>query len=260
MCAQGKASHRPDAEMLCPLTVPTRPWSHIALDFVTGLPPSKSDNIILTIVDRFSKAGHFVALAKLPATHETAKFMVQHVFRLHGIPSDIISDQGPQFISQVWKAFCSALGASVSSNGGQPVHLVSALRLRGSVSEPIRTRKRLSLCSSPESSHLELPGWNMPTTPFPALLLVCYLLSLPFLSNHLCFQHRREKLECLRDRPIFDTAVEFGEGLPAWLPACHTTTCYILYIIFSITSSSSFALFVSTNLKRKSSNPTRKHS
>lgn len=43
---------------------------------------------------------------------------VQDVFRFHGIPLDIVSDRGPQFISQVWKAFCSALGTSVSLSSG----------------------------------------------------------------------------------------------------------------------------------------------
>ena len=33
-----------------------------------------------------------------------------HLFRLHGIPQDIFSDRGPQFASQVWKAFFQALG------------------------------------------------------------------------------------------------------------------------------------------------------
>uniref|UniRef100_A0A3P9IL48 Integrase catalytic domain-containing protein n=1 Tax=Oryzias latipes TaxID=8090 RepID=A0A3P9IL48_ORYLA len=49
---------------------------------------------------------------------ETAGILVQHIFRHHGIPSDIVSDRGPQFISQVWKAFCSALGATVSLTSG----------------------------------------------------------------------------------------------------------------------------------------------
>uniref|UniRef100_A0AAQ5Y7J2 Integrase catalytic domain-containing protein n=1 Tax=Amphiprion ocellaris TaxID=80972 RepID=A0AAQ5Y7J2_AMPOC len=31
---------------------------------------------------------------------------------------DIVSDRGPQFTSQVWKAFCSALGATVSLTSG----------------------------------------------------------------------------------------------------------------------------------------------
>lgn len=49
---------------------------------------------------------------------ETANLLVQHVFCLHGISSDKVSDRGPQFSSQVWKAFCEALGASVSLSSG----------------------------------------------------------------------------------------------------------------------------------------------
>ena len=121
VCARAKSSHQAPAGLLRPLPVPGRPWSHIGLDFVTGLPPSKGQTVILTVVDRFSKAVHFIALPKLPTATETAQLLVQHVVRLHGIPTDLISDRGPQFISQVWKAFCRALGASVSlSSGYQP--------------------------------------------------------------------------------------------------------------------------------------------
>lgn len=118
VCARGKASNKPPAGLLRPLPVPGRPWSHIAVDFVTGLPSSQGNTVVLTIVDRFSKAVHFVALPKLPSALETAELLVLHVFRLHGIPLDIVSDRGPQFTSQVWKAFCQALGASVSLSSG----------------------------------------------------------------------------------------------------------------------------------------------
>ncbi|XP_056289619.1 vascular endothelial growth factor A-A isoform X3 [Pseudoliparis swirei] len=40
------------------------------------------------------------ALPKLPSALETSQLLTQHVFRLHGIPADIVSDRGPQFISQ----------------------------------------------------------------------------------------------------------------------------------------------------------------
>lgn len=42
-----------------------RPWLHISLDFVTGLPVSHGNNTILTIVDRFSKMAQFVLLPKI---------------------------------------------------------------------------------------------------------------------------------------------------------------------------------------------------
>ena len=117
-CARNKPSHRPPAGLLQPLPIPPRPWSHIAVDFVTGLPPSEGNDTILTVVDRFSKAVHFVPLPKLPTALETANLLVTHVFRLHGIPQDIVSDRGPQFTSQVWKAFCRALGTTSSLTSG----------------------------------------------------------------------------------------------------------------------------------------------
>ncbi|XP_037626231.1 uncharacterized protein LOC119488550 [Sebastes umbrosus] len=83
VCARSKASHQPPAGLLRPLPVPSRPWSHIAVDFVTGLPPSEGNTIILTVVDNFSKAVHFVPLPKLPSATETADLLVLHVFRLH---------------------------------------------------------------------------------------------------------------------------------------------------------------------------------
>ena len=95
-----------------------RPWSHIALDFVTGLPPSQGQTAVLSIIDRFSKAANFVPLTKLPSALETADLLVKHVFRLHDIPTEVVSDHRPQFISSVWKVFCSSLGAKVSLSSG----------------------------------------------------------------------------------------------------------------------------------------------
>lgn len=63
------------------------------------------------MVDGFSKAAHFIALPKLHTALEMAKLLTDHVFRLHSIPQDTVSDRGPQFTSQVWKEFCTVLGA-----------------------------------------------------------------------------------------------------------------------------------------------------
>uniref|UniRef100_A0A3Q3JTK4 Gypsy retrotransposon integrase-like protein 1 n=1 Tax=Monopterus albus TaxID=43700 RepID=A0A3Q3JTK4_MONAL len=117
-CVQSKPLHQSPAGLLQPLTTPSRPWSHIALDFVTGLPPSHGNTVILTIVDRFSKAAHFLVLPQLPSALETAQLLVQHVFHIHGTPITIVSDRGPQFTSHVWSAFCTALGARPCLSSG----------------------------------------------------------------------------------------------------------------------------------------------
>ena len=117
-CNRAKADHAAPAGLLRPLPLPSRPWSCIALDFITGLPVSRGCSVILTVVDRFSKQVHFVPLKALPSAAETARLLLQHVIRIHGIPSDVVSDRGPQFISKVWRAFCSDLGIKVSLSSG----------------------------------------------------------------------------------------------------------------------------------------------
>ncbi|KAL4009484.1 hypothetical protein ACER0C_003336 [Sarotherodon galilaeus] len=117
-CARAKSSTQPPAGDLCPLPVPGRPWSHVGLDFVTGLPSVNGLDTILTVVDRFSKAVHLVALAGLPSARQTAELFLDHVVRLHGFPKDIVSDRGPQFTARFWKAFCRLIGASPCLSSG----------------------------------------------------------------------------------------------------------------------------------------------
>ncbi|KAI4902920.1 hypothetical protein NFI96_007388 [Prochilodus magdalenae] len=74
---------------------------------------------VLVLVDRFSKAASkLVALPGLPSAKRTAELLMQHVVRVHGMPSDLVSDRGPQFTSRYWKAFCELMGASVSLSSG----------------------------------------------------------------------------------------------------------------------------------------------
>lgn len=92
-CTSSKASRGPPTGLLRPLPMPGRPWSQIALEFVTGLPLLEGNYTIMTVVDHFSKMVHFIPLPKLPSAMETAKLIVDNIFRIHGIPMDIVSDR-----------------------------------------------------------------------------------------------------------------------------------------------------------------------
>lgn len=89
-CAQSKPSHQRPVGLLHPLPIPHRPCCGLC----DWTPTFRTSAL------------------------ETANLLIQHVFRLHGIPQDIVSDRGPRFSSQVWKAFCQALGASASLSSG----------------------------------------------------------------------------------------------------------------------------------------------
>lgn len=69
-------------------------------------------------LDRFAKACKLIPQPKLPSAKETTDLLLQHVVRVHGFPTDIVSDQGTQFASWFWKAICHHLGAMVSLSSG----------------------------------------------------------------------------------------------------------------------------------------------
>ncbi|KAL0168516.1 hypothetical protein M9458_036738, partial [Cirrhinus mrigala] len=118
ICNTSKTSHQLPAGLLQPLPIPKRPWSHIAVDFVTDLPPSQGHTTILSVVDRFFKGCRFIPLPKLPTAMQTAEALCNAVFRFYGLPEDIISDRGPQFTSRLWSSFFHLLGVNVSLTSG----------------------------------------------------------------------------------------------------------------------------------------------
>jgi hypothetical protein len=56
--------------LLQPLPIPEKKWEVIAMDFITGLPrPNKQHDSIMVVVDKLTKAAHFVPMK---TTHTTA--------------------------------------------------------------------------------------------------------------------------------------------------------------------------------------------
>lgn len=66
VCAQAKTPRQLPAGELVPLPTPQRPWSHVAVDFLTDLPVSEGFTTILVLIDRFSKMCRFIPLPNLP--------------------------------------------------------------------------------------------------------------------------------------------------------------------------------------------------
>ena len=118
VCTRSKNPRQRPQGLLQPLPIPKHHWSHLSADFITGLPESEGNTVILVVVNRFSKACGFIPLSKLPSALETAKLMFDHVFRVLRLPQDIVTDRGPQFSSRVWRAFFTLLGAAASLSSG----------------------------------------------------------------------------------------------------------------------------------------------
>ena len=113
-CAATKPELRKPAGLLHPLPVPEKPWQVISIDFVGPLPRTPDHfDMILVVVDKFSKMAHFIATTSHATAKHTAKLLLEHVIRLHGVPEAIISDRGTQFTAKLFRKVWEQLGTDL---------------------------------------------------------------------------------------------------------------------------------------------------
>ena len=74
----------------------------MSLDFVEGLPKSQLKDTVLVVVDKLTKFVHFVPLSHPYIAAKVAHLYMLHVFKLHGMPTTIVSDRDPIFTSHFW--------------------------------------------------------------------------------------------------------------------------------------------------------------
>ena len=67
------------------------------------LPLSKGCNCILVVVDKFSKYAHFIALTHPFTALQIAKVYLDHIYKLHGLPTALVSARDKIFTSTIWK-------------------------------------------------------------------------------------------------------------------------------------------------------------
>jgi RNase H-like domain found in reverse transcriptase/Integrase zinc binding domain/Chromo (CHRromatin Organisation MOdifier) domain len=112
-CQQNKnLTHRIKTPLFyIPSAINTKPFSHVAMDLITGLPKSDGYDAILTIVDHgCSRGAIFLPCSTTITGTGIAKLYLENVFRWFGLPRRIISDRNPRFTSHFGKAITQALG------------------------------------------------------------------------------------------------------------------------------------------------------
>ena len=113
-CNRTKTYPTAPAGRLAPNTIPERRWQVVTTDLISGLPKSQGFDAIWVAVDRLSKR-----IRVAPTTSEIdsvgiARLFRDHVWRNHGLPDQIISDRGPQFVSAFTRELNRLLGIQTS--------------------------------------------------------------------------------------------------------------------------------------------------
>jgi len=113
-CQQSKPSNQKPYGLLNPLTVPSMPWDAIGVDFVGPLPESKdrdgSYDSITVIIDLLTAMIHLVPSWSTYTAKDIAELMFTEVYKLHGLPRMIVSNQDVLFMSLFWTHLNKLMG------------------------------------------------------------------------------------------------------------------------------------------------------
>jgi hypothetical protein len=110
-----KAEHIHLAGLLQPIPIPEWKWEFVTMDFITKLPrTSKNHDCIMVVVDKFTKAAHFIPVKITHKEANIADIYMREIYRLHGIPKTIVSDKDPKFKSNFWKGLFKGFGTNLN--------------------------------------------------------------------------------------------------------------------------------------------------
>jgi len=110
ICQQANHMNAHPVGLLQPLPIPEGAWQELSMDFIEGLPKSEGYDVILVIVDRFTKCAHFIPIKHPFTAPAIARAVFDNVIKLHGMPKTIVSDRDKIFTSTFWKELFCLLG------------------------------------------------------------------------------------------------------------------------------------------------------
>src|SRR4051812_16241276 len=95
-CQRSNTHHKKASNPLNLNEIPTRPWQIISMDIIGELLESQGFNAIFIVIDHFSKQIHAILINMSLTAEGYAQIFRDHIFKLHGMLKNFISNQVPQ--------------------------------------------------------------------------------------------------------------------------------------------------------------------
>src|SRR3979490_1927611 len=115
LCTRTKARRQPPMGELEPLPIPKSRWDTISVEFIVELPEPHGHDMVMNVVDSVSKRAHFLPTNTTITALGAARRYLAHIWKLHGLPKQVVSDRGPQFISEFTHELYRLLGIKLAA-------------------------------------------------------------------------------------------------------------------------------------------------
>ena len=117
-----KTQRQPPVGELELLPIPEHQWDTISVNFIVELPEAHGHDAVMNVIDSVSKRAHFIPTNTTIIALRAAWLYLAQVWKLHRLPKQVVSDQGPQFISEFTRELYRLLSIKLSATMAYHLH------------------------------------------------------------------------------------------------------------------------------------------
>ena len=116
-CKTSKPSNQKPYGLLNPLTIPSYPWESIGIDYVGPLPESRNRDgqfdSITVVICLLTAMVHLIPSRVNYNATQLAELFFENIYKIHGLPQNIISNRDVLFTSTFWSRLHRLIGTKL---------------------------------------------------------------------------------------------------------------------------------------------------
>jgi antitoxin component of RelBE/YafQ-DinJ toxin-antitoxin module len=116
LCLRTKVQRQKPTGELHPLGIPEDWWETISVNFISKLPDAHRYDTTMNVVDSVSKHAHFILTNMTMMAAGAARLFLHHVWKNHGLPLNVVSDWGVQFVQEFTRELYRLLGIHIAAS------------------------------------------------------------------------------------------------------------------------------------------------